>query len=227
MTPTVFLFDIDGTLLRSDGVGRRALTAAFERVVGTAKPLADVTFAGMTDRRIVRTGLRNAEAFEDEGLIDAVLDEYLELLPEEIAGASEYGAHEGVEELLEAAEALSGAAVGLGTGNIEPGARTKLQPLGLSERFAFGGFGSDAEERVEVLRIGARRGAERLECDVDECRIVVIGDTPEDVAAALQIRAVCLAVATGIHPRAQLEAARPTLVVDSLRDPAALAVLRG
>jgi phosphoglycolate phosphatase-like HAD superfamily hydrolase len=181
----------------------------------------------MTDRRIVRSGLQQLQAFEDEGIIDAVLDEYLELLPEEIAAATDYGAHEGLEQALDVAEGLAEAAIGLGTGNVEPGARTKLEPLGVNPRFAFGGFGSDAEDRATLLRVGARRGAQRLGSEVGACRVVVIGDTPEDVVAAAEIGAVCLAVATGTFPLEELRAAKPTLAVPRLDVPEALDFLRG
>jgi phosphoglycolate phosphatase-like HAD superfamily hydrolase len=103
----------------------------------------------------------------------------------------------GVLELLDALEGSRGVALGLGTGNIEAGARIKLTPARLSERFAFGGFGCDAEDRAELLEAGARRGAAALGAARARCRVVIIGDTPLDVAAAHAIGAECLAVATG------------------------------
>lgn len=224
---TVFLFDIDGTILNGGGAGRRAMEAAFNKVVGDTEALRQVRFAGMTDRRIVRSGLQRAGAFEDEGIIDAVLDEYIDVLPEEIAAATEYGAHEGLEQALDLAESLADGAVGLGTGNIEPGARAKLEPLGINPRFGFGGFGSDAEDRAALLRVGAERGADRLGAQMASCRVVIIGDTPKDIEAAARIGAACLAVATGTYPLEELVAAQPTLAVPRLDVPEALDFLRG
>lgn len=227
MAPTIFLFDIDGTILESGHAGRWAMQKAFADVTGDVEALPRVRFSGMTDRAIVRAGLRALGASEDEGIIDAVLEHYLQRLPEEIARASPYGMYDGVQDAVDCALGVAQAAVGLGTGNIQIGARCKLEPLGLNERFGFGGFGCDAEDRAELLRIGARRGAEKLGTSVAECRVLVIGDTPKDVVAAHAIGAQCLAVATGTYTVEQLRETAAEHVVANLRDPCVVAVLRG
>src|SRR5262249_15158691 len=132
--------------------------------------------------------------------------------------------HAGILAALSAAEG-TGAAVGLGTGNLREGARLKLSRVGLLGRFAFGGFGSDHESRPELLRIGAERGAAALEAPVGECGVVVIGDTPKDVSAALAIGAECLAVATGSFDAAALAAAGATWTFRDLAEEGALDAL--
>jgi phosphoglycolate phosphatase-like HAD superfamily hydrolase len=134
--------------------------------------------------------------------------------------------HEGIFAALDASVA-AGAAVGLGTGNLRDGARLKLSRVGIFERFAFGGFGSDHEDRAALLRVGAERGAGLLGAPMAECRVVVIGDTPKDVAAAQAIGAECIAVATGSFTVAALAACGPTYVFGDLRDEGALAALCG
>jgi phosphoglycolate phosphatase-like HAD superfamily hydrolase len=228
--PTVFLFDIDGTLIDAGGAGRGAMEVAFVEVLGAARStIAGVKFAGATDRGIVRAGLRAAGLPEDEAKIDAVLERYLELLPEEIGAARDaYRIHAGVHEAIAAAEAHACGAVGLGTGNVARGARIKLESVGIWERFAFGGFGCDAEPRHEVLAAGVRRGAARLAVEVEACRVVVIGDTPRDVEAARAIGAQCLAVSTGFASASTLREAGATWVVGRLDDAAAMrAIARG
>jgi phosphoglycolate phosphatase-like HAD superfamily hydrolase len=121
--------------------------------------------------------------------------------------------------------ARAGAALGLGTGNIRAGARAKLERVGLFERFAFGGFGDDSENRTELLRVGAERGARALDVSLSECRVVVIGDTPRDVAAAHGIGALCVAVATGGSTAAELVASAADHVFDNLAQPGALAAI--
>ena len=112
-----------------------------------------------------------------------------------------------VREAVDAALARPGFAVGLGTGNVREGARIKLARVGLADRFAFGGFGCDHENRVELIRQGARGGADRLGVPVASCRVVIIGDTPKDVDAAKGIGAECIGVGTGQYtPEALLEA---------------------
>ena len=227
MRPRVFLFDIDGTLIDASGVGRRAMEVAFVDVLGAARSAIEaVKFAGATDRGIVRSGLREAKLAEDEASIDAVLARYLELLPIEIACTTPaYRIHAGVFDAIAAAEAHARGAVGLGTGNLARGARIKLESVGLWERFAFGGFGCDAEPRHEVLAAGVRRGAQRLGVDPAECRVLVIGDTPRDVEAAQAIGAECLGVTTGHASADELRDAGATWVVDRLDHPLALRAL--
>jgi phosphoglycolate phosphatase-like HAD superfamily hydrolase len=117
--------------------------------------------------------------------------------------------------------------VGLGTGNLRDGARLKLSRVGLHERFAFGGFGSDHEARDALLRVGAERGAGTLRAPLSACRVVVIGDTPRDVAAAQAIGAECLAVATGPFSVDALAACGPTHCFRDLAEDGAVAALLG
>src|SRR5437016_4224259 len=182
MRPTVLLFDVDGTLVTTGGAGRRAIERAFADLHGKAGAVA-FDFSGMTDRAIVRAGFGAMGRTCNEPAIDAMLAAYLERLADEVRRATIYHLHAGMAEALDAA-LRPRFAVGLGTGNIREGARLKLDRVGIHGRFAFGGFGDDHEERVELIRIGAARGASRLGAPVAECRVVVIGDTPKDVAAA-------------------------------------------
>jgi phosphoglycolate phosphatase-like HAD superfamily hydrolase len=208
MRPTVFLFDIDGTLILTGGAGRRSMLGAFADVHGPLGPAAlEFPFAGMTDRAIVRTGLQaiGAVATEDAA-IDRVLDAYLARLHDEVTRADSYRVLPGVVAVLEWLANAERIAIGLGTGNVKKGAYTKLARGSLETTFGFGGFGCDAEDRTELLRVGARRGADALGVSLETCRVVVIGDTPKDVAAAHGIGAECIGVGTGgFEPRALLE----------------------
>lgn len=223
MRPTVFLFDIDGTILDAHGAGRRAMQGAFEaECPGQAEAMAKVKFAGMTDPGIVRAALRHAAQPADDAQTARVVGLYLQRIEAELKDKPPR-VIEGARAAIEAAERHPHAAVGLGTGNHVEGARHKLAAVGLWQRFAFGGFGSDAEVRAEMLAVGRDRGLARL--GTASARIVVIGDTPRDVSAAATIGAECLAVTTGPHERAALAGAQR--VVDRLDRPAALEFLRG
>lgn len=221
---TVFLFDVDGTLVTTGGAGRRAMERAFERVTGD-RGATRFPFAGMTDRSIVRTGLGNTGSAADDSAIDRLLEVYVELLQEEVERATAYAVYPGMREAVDAALGRARTAVGLGTGNVRQGARIKLGRVGLSDSFSFGGFGCDHEDRAEILRVGAERGARLLGERVGDCRVVVIGDTPRDVDAALAIGAECIAVGTGGVPLAELVARGASAAFDTLASPGALDAL--
>lgn len=224
--PTILLFDIDGTLVTTGGAGRRAMERAFEQLTGR-RDATHFPFAGMTDRAIVRAGLRQVGHADDDSSVERLLALYVSLLGTEVAAASAYGVYPGVVRALDAAARAAETAVGLGTGNVREGARIKLSRGQLHERFAFGGFGCDHEERAELLRAGAKRGAARLGRPENECRVVVIGDTIRDVDAALAIGAEILAVGTGGEDLAVLEARGATLTFRDLDQPGAIDALLG
>ncbi|MCU0681275.1 MAG: haloacid dehalogenase-like hydrolase [Polyangiaceae bacterium] len=214
--PTVFLFDIDGTLVIGGG-GRRAIERALAIVTGAETARTSFSFGGMTDRAIARRALAELGLEPTAAAIARVLELYLPFLHEELAEATPpCNVPPGALAALERTSRLERAAIGLGTGNIEAGARAKLGRVGLEQRFAFGGFGCDHEERAELLRIGAARGAARLGAAPEACRVVVIGDTPLDVAAAHAIGAECVAVATGSYGRAELAACGPAFTCERL-----------
>jgi phosphoglycolate phosphatase-like HAD superfamily hydrolase len=227
--PTILLFDVDGTLVTTCGAGRRAIERAFAARGYAAEALRDVPFGGMTDRAIVRAGLRAlgepADGPAAEAAIDAVLAGYLPILAEELAATPGIRLHAGVRAALDAAATHPDVALGLGTGNIRPGALLKLDRVGIADRFAFGGFGSDHEDRAALLDVGAARGAAHLGAPRARCRVVVVGDTPRDVAAAQAIGAESIVLATSGFTEAALRASGATHVFPDLAAPGALAAL--
>ncbi len=229
MRPTVLLFDIDGTLVTTGGAGRKALRRSFTELYGRADACDHFSFDGMTDRLIARLGLRAIGREETAEEIDRVLGHYVSVLEEEIRSVDpgDYRVHPGMVEALDEAAGRDGVAVGLGTGNIREGAKVKLDRVGLYERFAFGGFGCDAEDRAELIRVGAERGAKRLGTPLEECRVVIIGDTPKDVAAALACGGECLGVGTGAYRPQTLIEAGALAAFEDLTHPEARRVLFG
>jgi phosphoglycolate phosphatase-like HAD superfamily hydrolase len=223
------LFDIDGTILWTDGAGRRAIGRALLDEVGTTGPIERYRFDGKTDPQIVREllSLAGHPAAASVERVAAVCRRYLEVLDGELARPTQQTrVLAGVPELLgalEEHEAAGGVLVGLLTGNLEGGAALKLKSAGLDpRRFVVGAYGSDSPHRPELPAIAARRAAERTGRDILGPDVVIIGDTPDDVACGAPIGARVLAVATGFYDVAALRAAGAARVFADLRDTAAV-----
>jgi phosphoglycolate phosphatase-like HAD superfamily hydrolase/ribosomal protein S18 acetylase RimI-like enzyme len=225
------LFDIDGTLLRAGGAGRRAFEAALQDHTG--RPLdgavSTLRFDGMTDRGIVREALGLLGRSFEEAVCHDILERYLARLPGELA-APGFEVLPGVVPLLTALSARR-ARYGLCTGNIADGARLKLRRGDLERFFDWGqdgmhGFAGDGEARPLVVAAALRRVAAGLARPVAASEVLVIGDTPRDVQAAHAAGCPCLGVATGSFDEAALRAAGADWVVSSLEDPAGLALLQ-
>lgn len=225
----LILFDIDGTLLWTDGAGRRAIHRALLDETGTAGPIDGYRFDGKTDPQIVRELLTLAGHVEAEAAhrIDAVCTRYLELLAQELAKSTHATrVFPGVPELLDALaphESSGRAMVGLLTGNLETGAALKLRSAGIDPaRFAVGAYGSDSGKRAELPAIAAERAGRRAGRRFTGADLVVIGDTPDDVACCLPMGAASVGVATGFYDIAALRGAGATHVFADLRDTAAV-----
>ncbi len=224
--PTVLLFDIDGTLITTAGAGRLALDRALEVATGRAGLIVHTNLAGATDRGAIRAALRNGNLDADDAAVDAVLAVYLPCLVAALADV-ESRVHPGVTAVLETVCSVPGVAVGLGTGNIVLGARAKLEPFGLWDRFEFGGFGDDGELRADLIRCGAERGAAQLGLSRSDTRVVIIGDSTRDVEAANAIGAECLGVGTSGSDLVDLYVTGAKLAVDNLAHPDVLGFLLG
>jgi phosphoglycolate phosphatase len=196
----VVLFDIDGTLILSGGAGRVAMEAALREVFGSSGP-AHHRYDGKTDKLIVREAMR-LDGVSDtviDARMDEVLERYLEGLQATFAsGARRAYALPGVMDLLDAVEASDDLVLGLLTGNLVAGARTKLGAARIAfERFRVGAFGSDHEERPMLPPIAQARASALLGYEVRGERLVIIGDTPADIDCGRGVGARAIAVATG------------------------------
>ncbi|MBI3393192.1 MAG: haloacid dehalogenase-like hydrolase [Nitrospirae bacterium] len=219
------LFDIDGTLVSTDGAGRLAVTRAFQDVTGIPDGFAGVRMAGKTDPQIVREGLEANALPGTDGLRSRILDRYLSLLPETLARAERPRLLPGVERVLDDLARRPGVAIGLLTGNIEDGARVKLSFFGIWERFALGAYGSDDEERKNLVPFAVERAARRHGRRPSASDVWLVGDTPNDIAAARAHGARVLAVASGPHTLEELKSHAPDAAVRSLDEPEGLARL--
>lgn len=218
---TLVLFDIDGTLLRSAGCGRAAMELALREVFGHAGDLDNGLFAGSTDWQVLTEvmGLSVDEAGAKMPAVAAAMARHLT----QIIGRFDVRACVGAHALVEALARESRGLVGLLTGNIREVAPLKLRAAGFDPAvFKVGAYGSEAPRRdmlppLAVERAGALTGV-RFEGE----RVVIIGDTPNDVACGRGVGARSIAVLTGHATREALMAANPDYLFDDLSDVEAL-----
>jgi len=215
------LFDIDGTLLNSGGMGRAAMQRALGLVFGSpGNP--SYRYDGKTDKQIVRDVMR-LEGHTDEH-IDARMEKLIELYLDGLREGAKSGKFnvrplEGVVPLLDALGERKDVVLGLLTGNVEPGARIKLTAAGIDpNRFRVNAFGSDHEHRPELPAIAQRRAGETLGLDIAGDRLVVIGDTPADIECGRSLGARAIGVASGHYTVEQLQSHKPYAVFPSLKN---------
>ena len=214
------LFDIDGTLVLTGRAGVRGMNRALQEVFGVPDGLAGIPVAGRTDWAILEEAVRRCGRTLDGELLDDLRSRYVERLAEEIQHRGE-GRKEvlpGIRPLLDHLSERQDVAVGLVTGNFSKGAEVKLGHFDLWRYFRFGGFGDDAADRNLLVPFAVDRARA---CGVPELArrdVVVIGDTPADVACAQAVGATAVAVATGGSSVEELRATGAEFVFANLAD---------
>jgi phosphoglycolate phosphatase len=214
----LILFDIDGTLL-TGGPAKGAFHLALLEVYGTAGPIESWEFSGKTDPQIARELLQEAGLADEEidrglpSLFRLYLQEMERRLPSEPTRTLP-----GVDVLLDALQNGGRTGLGIVTGNVSSGAELKLAAAGLGGRFQVGAFGSDHEIRNELPGIALRRARETWGIAFAPERVVVVGDTPRDVACGKYHGTRTVAVATGRFGPEALEAAGADVVLNDLSE---------
>ena len=221
----LLLFDIDGTLLSTDGAARRAFHRALIEVYGTTGPIDHHPFNGKTDPQIARELLTlaglSAAAIDEK--LPRLFDTYLAQLEKEVS-ATDHATrvHPGVRELLDALTGREDIVLALLTGNISRGAELKLGSAGLREYFAFGAFGSDCEHRPGLPPVAVQRAKDITGTEFRGRDIVVIGDTPYDIRCGEALGVFTVGVATGGHEAEELLSVGADAVFEDFSDTAAV-----
>jgi phosphoglycolate phosphatase-like HAD superfamily hydrolase len=214
------LFDIDGTLIRTGGAGVQAFARAMALEFGVADGTRGISFAGRTDTSLVRQCFRLHGIEETAGNFGRFFDAYVFLLQDRLTQCKGAPCSGVMEFLMDLRTLPTPPVVGLLTGNIRLGAEIKLRHFGLWEFFETGAFGDDHEDRNQLAAIAHRRGAKLVGNGLAGSEILVVGDTPLDIACANSIQARMLAVGTGGCECEVLRACSPapTWVVSDLRE---------
>jgi len=217
--PLLLLFDIDGTLLVSNGVGGRLMNEALADLFGSEISCQDVSFSGRTDLEIIteilsRHGIEEAEIPD---LVPLALKHYIRhacgrILPSHVTLLP------GVRRLLRDMEAAPRVQLGPVTGNAKTSAYFNLEAAGLASLFPFGAFGDDDAGRNRRPALAIDRAWQFNGIRYQGHQVVVIGDSEHDIRCGKYSGAYCIAVATGLTPIELLAAEKPHLLLSDLSD---------
>jgi phosphoglycolate phosphatase len=228
------LWDVDYTLVDSDGVGRALYQTVFGEMIGGTMPQPG-SMAGRTDRAIAVEVLTLAGVDDPRGRVDEfhrLMASHSPELADLVVERSRVlpGAGEAIAALARLGEADGaggadgpdggGVVQSLLTGNIRPLAEVKLGPLGLTKHLDLdaGAYGSTHEVRAELVHEARRNAARAYRADFGGDATVIVGDTPLDVEAALATGARAVGVATGRFTVSELAAAGAHAVLPDLAD---------
>jgi phosphoglycolate phosphatase-like HAD superfamily hydrolase len=209
-----YLFDIDGTLLRSrDRIHYDSFFAAAEAVLGRRLVLDGVVLHGNTDPGILRAAFRQAQ-IEDSvyhGSLEAISAHMGETV---LARRAEMDLRvmPGVAEMLAYLQ-RSGAALGVATGNLQSIGWIKVEEAGLREWFSFGGFSDGFDVRADMIAHALQLARQAAGPGASVC---VVGDTPFDVSAARENGLPTIAVATGNYSFDELMESEPEVCCSTL-----------
>jgi phosphoglycolate phosphatase len=217
-TRTLVLWDVDHTLIETRGVGRAIYDRVFPAVTG--KPLVNLAqIAGRTELDIMRESLRvnGVEPTEEaiQQLAEALVEGYIEMTDELAARGR---ALPGVQKTLAALAVNPQIHQGVLTGNLRDVARIKLEVFGLDQYLDLdaSAYGDDHASRPRLVQIAQRRATERTGMAFDNSRTVLVGDTPNDVQAALTAGIRVIAVTTGKSTEDELRASGAVEVIPGL-----------
>ena len=213
------LFDIDGTILRSGALPRQLMNEAVKDLAGASPDLQVEEVAGFTDPMIIRAALRKVRfnTTDVHSAVESVLRDYLVRLKRSYPSYKPVQLYEDSMGLVHRCK-REGWHVGLLTGNLQAGAKIKLDRFNIWGEFDFGVFGDDASAREDLLWMAPEIAWDKLGEAYTHDRMVIVGDTPNDARVAYLNGVRSLIVCRRPEWRSKIESQNPTWIVDSLED---------
>jgi phosphoglycolate phosphatase-like HAD superfamily hydrolase len=216
----LLLFDIDGTLLRSNGAGKAALSSALQDTFGTIGPCDSYQMAGKTDTLIISDlmGAAGKETAEIEGKLPLIYERMM-FYAQKIFSEQTIFPCPGILDLLEILKGREDVLLGLLTGNIAGTAPLKLAAAGIEPSiFRLGAYGSDHRDRNQLPPFALQRANQLTGQPFNGQNTTIIGDTPADIACARTIGARVVAVSSGSYSSATLTQFEPDFLFENFLD---------
>jgi phosphoglycolate phosphatase-like HAD superfamily hydrolase len=205
------LFDIDGTMLSSEGVGVRSIEETCEEMFSQQVSLEGIPIGGRLDPLIwddvcQKYGIENTKELHSE-----FRTKYVQVLRKNIANVV-VTILPGVKKLVDTLEKMEQVTLGLVTGNYEETGRMKIEAAGFdSNIFTTNAWGTDGKVRDDLPPVAIRQNKK-------DCPVILLGDTVHDVTSGKAARCNVIAVCTGSHNRDTLMASEPELLLEDLSD---------
>ncbi len=216
------LFDLDGTLLKAEGIGRRSSRKALETVFGTSGNLDEFYPGGRTQEAIFVDTLAGAGIGGHD-----YLEKRDELYKIFLVSFQEYlrlGEHRiqqlpGANDLIRFLKRNTNHTLGIVTGNHQEIAKLKLQSAGLDPGwFLIGAYGQESADRSDLVPLAQKRAETITGKRFPEYRTIVIGDTTRDVLSAQSVGATSFALTSGTDDRELLSSVNPDYIFDGLQE---------
>ncbi len=214
----LILFDIDGTLLRTAGAGRDALRAAMLEIFGTSGNINAHPFNGKTDWYI------SSELLAEKGYSTKDVKHHMPAFEQaagkhlaKIIGGYDVQPCPGAMDIVGRLREQNNITPGIITGNFSATAPVKLRAAGFDPAwFPVGAYGNEALTRDDLPPLALQRAIDYTGKQIAPEQVIVIGDTPADVACARALGALAVAVETGFTDREKLLAAKPDYLLPDL-----------
>jgi len=215
----LILFDIDGTLVRTAGAGKKSMERSFRKIYGIENGFQDIEMMGRTDPSILWEALNNHGIEWKEKETESFREKYFEILREEIE-VERPGKRvcPGIRELLKEIERRPDIAQGILTGNWKTSGMVKLGFFHIDTFFPFGAFADDSDIREELVPFAMERFRQFYQEEIEQEDMFIIGDTPADIHCARPHGAKSIAVSTGFHTYEQLAGENPHYLFQDLGD---------
>jgi len=210
------LFDIDGTLIKGDNKKHRlSFCYVFKKVYGVDATIDVIDHPGKTDTQII------LEVLKKKGLDEQFIRSKINEAIKEMAAYFKKSISEDKFVLFEGANAMleelnkNNILLGLVTGNLEPIARAKLKNANVNDYFKLGGFGSDDDNRANLVWIAIKRAEDSFGFKFNN-NVFLIGDTPRDIKAGKEAGVKIIAISTGPYSWQELKDKNPDFLFKSL-----------